>query len=373
VENIDELRRIEFQEREEHLKNAIPQKLIYCPERKERLKITYVMTWTGICGGSKIILEHANKLTKMGHEINLISHYPKPDWFPLEQNVNFIQVPWDNILCESIPECDVIIATYWREIYECVEQKKAPVIYFEQGDFHLFDLEKLDARTYQYIKKQLETIKFVYTISSFAQLKLKEVYGADSIVIPNAVNDKVFYYEPHQQNKNITIALIGSEEAEFKRVGNILDAMEIVKNKGYNIEIKWITPTIPKERKIEAIVNPPQIEIGNTLRRADIYICASMYEAFCLPVLEAMTCGAAVITTNNGGNMDFVENNKNAILIEKDNIQDIVEKIEMLLNNELLRKSIAENAVEKSKQYSWDITMEKIIEYYKDVADYKVE
>lgn len=373
MENIDELRKIEFEKREMRLKNAIPQKLIYCPEQKEKLKITYVMTWTGICGGSKIILEHANKLVKMGHEVNLISHYPKPDWFVLEEKINFIQVPWDQILCESIPQCDVIVSTYWREIYECVEQNIAPVIYFEQGDFHLFDLEKLDDRTHQYIKKQLETIKFVYTISSFAQSKLKEVYNADSIVIPNAVNDKVFYYKPHQKNDKITIALIGSEEAEFKKVGNILDAIEIIKNKGYNIDIKWITPTTPKKRKIEAIVNPPQIEIGNTLRSADIYVCASMYEAFCLPVLEAMTCGAAVITTNNGGNMDFVEDNKNALLIEKDNVQDIVEKIEILLNDENLRHSISENAVETSKQYSWDSTMEKIIEYYKKVADYKVE
>lgn len=373
LNNLEELRRIEFNQREERLKNALPQKLRYKENRKQKLSITYVMTWTEICGGSKIILEHANRLVSLGHTVNLISHFPKPNWFNLDSRINFIEVPWDNVLCKSIPKCDIIVATYWREIYECVEQKIAPVVYFEQGDFHLFEIEKLTSREYNYIKKQLETIKFVYTVSSFAQEKLKEVYNKEAFVIPNAVNDKVFYYEPHKQNNNITIAIIGSEDAKFKRIDNIIKALNKIKEQGYMLDIKWITPTVPNKNKIDAIVNPPQIVIGDILRKADIYVCASIYESFCLPVLEAMTCGAAVITTNNGGNMDFVKENENAILIQKDNIEDMVEKIKILIDNQKLRNLIAKNGVEKSKEYSWNITISKIEEYYRNIANYEVE
>lgn len=372
-ENLDELRKIEFDERENHLKSAIPQELIYSNNEKEKLHITYVMTWTGVCGGSKIILEHANRLTKMGHTITLISHFPKPNWFSLDEKVEFIQVPWENILCKSIPKCDLIVATYWREIYECIEQKIAPVIYFEQGDFHLFDLSKVDERLFKYIKKQLDTVKFVYTVSTFAKEKLQEIYNKESIVIPNAVDDKIFYYEPHKKNKVITISIIGAEDSEFKKISNILEAIKIVKKEGYKIDLKWITPTDPVKSKEKAIVNPKQIVIGDTLRNSDIYICASMYESFCLPVLEAMTCGAAVITTNNGGNMDFIEDGYNALIIEKNNIEDIVNKLKMLIENENLRNTIAKNGVEKASQYSWNITMERIDNYYKEVAKYEVK
>ena len=372
-ENLDELRKIEFDERENRLKSAIPQELIYSNNEKEKLHITYVMTWTGVCGGSKIILEHANRLTKMGHTITLISHFPKPNWFSLDEKVEFIQVPWENILCKSIPKCDLIVATYWREIYECIEQKIAPVIYFEQGDFHLFDLSKVDERLFKYIKKQLDTVKFVYTVSTFAKEKLQEIYNKESIVIPNAVDDKIFYYEPHKKNKVITISIIGAEDSEFKKISNILEAIKIVKKEGYKIDLKWITPTAPVKSKEKAIVNPKQIVIGDTLRNSDIYICASMYESFCLPVLEAMTCGAAVITTNNGGNMDFIEDGYNALIIEKNNIEDIVNKLKMLIENENLRNTIAKNGVEKASQYSWNITMERIEKYYKEVAKYEVK
>lgn len=373
MENLVKLRELEFNEREKRLQNAVPQQLIYIGKEKQSLKITYVMTWTEICGGSKIILEHANQLVQRGHEVTIISHFPKPNWFPMDKKVNFIQVPWEQVLCKSIPKCDVIVATYWREIYECVEQKIAPVVYFEQGDYHLFDLDKLDDRTFNYIKKQLKTVKYIYTISNFAKEKLKEIYGVDSKVIPNAVNDKVFYYEPHNKNSKTVITVIGSEEATFKRISNILKAIKEIQAKGYEIELNWITPTKPTKAQGNVIVNPEQIVIGNTLRNTDIYICASVYEAFCLPVLEAMTCGTAVITTNNGGNMDFVQDGINALLVEKDNIEDLVEKIEILINNSELRNKIANNAVQTSKHFSWNITMDNILDYYNEIAKYQVE
>ncbi len=372
-QDIKTLKQIEFNKREERLKTAIPQKLIYEPTDNIKLHITYVLNCTGVCGVSKIILEHANKLTARGHKITIISHDKKPIWFKMNDSIQFIEVPWGQTLCESIPKCDVIVATYWREIYECIEQKIAPVIYFEQGDYHLFDLEKLDNRTYEYIKKQLEVVQFVYTVSTFAKNKIKQIYNKDAIVIPNAVDSTIFFCKEYRKNnKKINIAIIGSEESEFKRIGNILKAIEIVKEEGYDIELNWITPTEPKRNKIKAIVNPPQLIIGDTLRKSDIYICASMYESFCLPVLEAMTCGVAVITTNNGGNMDFVKDNENALVIEKDNIDDIVEKTKKLINNAQLRERLSRAALETSKQYSWNKTINMVEEYYRNIANYKI-
>lgn len=375
MKDIQYYKDIEFDRREQKLKNAEKQKLKFKEINKSKLNITYVMTWTGVCGGTKIILEHANRLTKRGHKITLISHDAKPIWFNLDEKIEFIEVPWTDVLCKSIPkETDVIVATYWREIYECVEQKIAPVVYFEQGDFHLFDLDKLDKRTFEYINNGLKTVNFIYTVSSFAKQKLKEVYNVDSNVIPNAVDSNVFYYRKHEENEIPSITIIGAENAEFKKIQNIIEAIKIIKKKGYKIQLNWITPNKPvKNKGLSPIINPPQIVIGDTLRKTDIYICASMYESFCLPVLEAMTCGAAIITTNNGGNMDFVKDNVNALIIEKDNINDIVEKVEKLINSRELINSLVKNGVEESVQYSWNTTITKIEEYYQEIANYVIE
>lgn len=374
MENIEKLREIEFAQREGRLKNAIPQKLKYNPKNKKILNITYVMTWTEVCGGSKIILEQANRLTLLGHSVNLISHFPKPLWFPLNEKIKFIQVPWEKVLCEDIPKnSDIIVATYWREIYECIEQKIAPVVYFEQGDFHLFDSTSLDDRTFNYINKQLQTVPYVLTVSSFAKEKLKEIYNKESDVIPNAVDDKIFFYKEHKENDIINITIIGAEQVEFKKIPLIIEAVNRVKKDGYKVKLNWITPVKPDKIKEEAIINPKQIVIGDTLRNTDIYICASMYESFCLPVLEAMTCGAAIITTNNGGNMDFVKDNENALIIEKNNEEDIYKKLKILLEDRTKRKAISAVGVETAKEYSWEKTIEKLERYYRKIAEYEVE
>lgn len=374
MENIEKLREIEFAQREGRLKNAIPQKLKYNPKNKKILNITYVMTWTEVCGGSKIILEQANRLTLLGHSVNLISHFPKPLWFPLNEKIKFIQVPWEKVLCEDIPKnSDIIVATYWREIYECIEQKIAPVVYFEQGDFHLFDSTSLDDRTFNYINKQLQTVPYVLTVSSFAKEKLKEIYNKESDVIPNAVDDKIFFYKEHKENDIINITIIGAEQVEFKKIPLIIEAVNRVKKDGYKVKLNWITPVKPDKIKEEAIINPKQIVIGDTLRNTDIYICASMYESFCLPVLEAMTCGAAIITTNNGGNMDFVKDNENALIIEKNNVEDIYKKLKILLEDRTKRKAISAVGVETAKEYSWEKTIEKLERYYRKIAEYEVE
>ena len=375
--NIKEFRKKELQRRKERLVNAIPQKLQYNSEiNKTHLNITYVMTWTGICGGSKIILQHANRLTALGHNINIISHYPYPNWFKLDKKVNFQQIPLDNILCESIPKnSDLIIITYWREIYEAIEQKIAPVIYFEQGDFHLFDSENVEKDLFDYIYKQINLAPFIFTVSTYAQKKLKEVYNVDSQVIHNAVNNEVFFPTEREKNNNVKISMIGSPNTEFKRIKDIVQALDIVKEKNPNIVINLISPDTPNEELSiidNLIINPEQIIIGNTLRKSDIYICASMYESFCLPVLEALTCGCAVITTDNGGINDFCKNNFNCLIIEKQNINDIVEKVTTLINNENLRNELSKNAIETSRKFTWENITNELDKYYKNIAKYKV-
>ena len=372
IENLDELRKIEFNEREKRLAIAKPQELKYKPRKHDNMSVTYVMTSTEVCGVSKIILQQANRLIKMGYKVSIISHFPRPTWFPLEEAIDFTQVPWDTILCSAIKKCDVIVVTYWRELYEAIEQNIAPVVYFEQGDYHLFDLERLDDRTKNYIQKQFDVTKFVYTVSSYAASQIKIIYKHKAEVIPNAVNEQIFYYEPHKLNEKVEITIIGAEDVAFKRIESILKAVRIVRQKGYDINLNWISPTMPHINKEAVIVNPEQKIIGDTLRKTDIYVCASMYESFCLPALEAMTCGACVLTTNTGGNMDFVKDKENALLIEKDNIDDIVSKIEYLINNEDFRKQLALKGVDDSKKFSWDKTMKKVDEYYRKIADYEV-
>jgi len=62
-----EFRRSEFERRDFKLQGRRPMKLIR--NDKNKLHIVYVITWVGICGGSKIVMQHCNKLVEEGHNI----------------------------------------------------------------------------------------------------------------------------------------------------------------------------------------------------------------------------------------------------------------------------------------------------------------
>jgi mannose-1-phosphate guanylyltransferase len=46
-----------------------------------------------------------------------------------------------------------------------------------------------------------------------------------------------------------------------------------------------------------------------------VYLCASHYESFPLPPLEAMACGAPVVTTANVGVLEYARDAQNAVVV----------------------------------------------------------
>lgn len=340
------------------------------------LHIVFLMVWTKVCGGSKIILEYSNKISEKGHNITIVSYDNKPTWFNMNSNINFVQVPNDKDWKDYIPNCDVIVATSWKCIYTAIESQKAPVTFFEQGGSHIFDIENLSERKKEVVQNRLNLVPFIYTVSTYTKDKIKEAYSRDSAVICNAVESNIFYPRKCQtlkENDVIDITIIGSEDFKFKNIENILQAIRILKKDYNNLNLNWITQTPPTKNTEPAIVNPKQDEIGNILRKTDIYICNSVYESFGLPTLEAMTCGAAVITTDTGGMRDFVEDGYNALITKQNDINDIVEKTKLLIENKELRNILAQNGVETAKKFNWENSVLQTISYYYKIAEYQVK
>ena len=212
MNNLQEFRVQEFARREANLKGAVRQKLTRHAPPEGPLHVVYVMTHVGVCGGTKIIFEHANHLTRRGQHVTLVSHFDKPQWFPIDEAVSYRQVPFELELASGIPPCDVVVATYWREIYECILRKVAPVVYFEQGDYHLFDWGKVPARERAYIYRQFLVAPFLFTVSRGAAAQIKSIFGRDADVIPNAIDHDVFNSgAPRQPDGLMRIAMMGSE------------------------------------------------------------------------------------------------------------------------------------------------------------------
>ena len=89
------------------------------------------------------------------------------------------------------------------------------------------------------------------------------------------------------------------------------------------------------------------------LRAADIFLLNTGYEGLSHTILEAMTLGTPVITTNRGGNPELITNGKSGLLIEFNDKDGLCSAIQSLLDDPKLTSSVvheAEMVVEKFNQ-----------------------
>jgi glycosyltransferase involved in cell wall biosynthesis len=93
-------------------------------------------------------------------------------------------------------------------------------------------------------------------------------------------------------------------------------------------------------------------DLPSLYKNALCYVLPSLYEGFGLPVLEAMKYDCPVITSNvsslpeAGGDA--------ALYVDPMNVQDIAEKIELLIRDEKLRRELIGKGRKQIKKFSWE-------------------
>lgn len=109
----------------------------------------------------------------------------------------------------------------------------------------------------------------------------------------------------------------------------------------------------------------PQSEVFKYMIASDVFV--SLYDLSNVgnPLLEAMTCGKAIITLNNGDTGELIKNNINGYLVDMNEIDSIPEKMFTLYEDVLLRKSFGDNAMQTAKKefWTWDARMQEELKH----------
>ncbi|RYE39941.1 MAG: glycosyltransferase family 1 protein, partial [Sphingobacteriales bacterium] len=108
-------------------------------------------------------------------------------------------------------------------------------------------------------------------------------------------------------------------------------------------------------------------ELPKLYKLAELFLYPSLRESFGIPILEAMQCGTPVITSNTSAMPEIA--GAGAILVDPTQVEQIAEKIVLLLHDRGLRKSVIAYGLDRVKLFSWKTTTKQMIEVYNDVLN----
>ena len=107
-------------------------------------------------------------------------------------------------------------------------------------------------------------------------------------------------------------------------------------------------------------------EIDKTLQTKSIYVLSSRREGFPCSLIEAMSQGCACLAFNcKTGPNEIIKDGKSGLLAQNGDIDDLANKLEMLINDEQLRLRLSAGAIEEAKRFDKNIffaTWDKLIE-----------
>lgn len=151
------------------------------------------------------------------------------------------------------------------------------------------------------------------------------------IVKDKGISELIKSFQKLQKLKyNIKLLIVG----DFEKADSISDEeIKILKN---DSNIVWVNR-----------VDNPVAYFNNM----DVFVFPTYREGFGNVSIEAQLLKVPVITTNVTGAKDTVINGETGFIVEKNEVDAIVEKIELLINDENYRKNLGENGKKWIEKY----------------------
>ena len=98
----------------------------------------------------------------------------------------------------------------------------------------------------------------------------------------------------------------------------------------------------------------------------EAFVYPSLYEGFGIPVLEALACGAAVLTSDKSSLPEVAGDA--ALLVNPTSVDSITQNLEMLLSDLSIRMSLHEKSLRQASLFDWRFTADRTIEAYRALS-----
>ena len=184
--------------------------------------------------------------------------------------------------------------------------------------YPFFEMNRLDARRVHHLKYP----DIIFTASQWAKEVLAQ-YNISSSVVPVGVDRDIFYSKSAEPKDGPT-TFINLGKLEIRKGHDILhEAFNRAFSPADNVNliVSWNNPFVPEGEMREWVqmykntplgnkINfvgyaPTDYALADLIRAADCMVAPTRAEGACLPLLQALSCGLEVITTNYSAHTEF--------------------------------------------------------------------
>jgi glycosyltransferase involved in cell wall biosynthesis len=327
--------------------------------KSQDFRVLYLLPKLDLYGGVVSVVQIVNHLIQLGAKAN-IATYSEP-------NENFLRgmplyftpyfQPFRRAALEDLPECDLLVATWWETVYDALEiQQRRPHIklaYFVQDYEPAFyppgSSEAQQAElTYSLIGPKIaKTDWLIRRLQSFPGVTEKIPLGLDLDVFYDRKN-------PARQ-KAIRIAAMARPSSRYRNYSGTIEILKEVKQRRpeavislYGAELK--PETLPFECEISGPLNQRE-GVAELLNRSTVLLDCSIFQGFGRPGLEAMACGTATVLTREGGITEYAKHQHNCLLADPRDVEDNVNKILQLIDDEKLRARLVAEGLNTARKF----------------------
>ncbi|MDP2626592.1 MAG: glycosyltransferase family 4 protein, partial [Candidatus Rokubacteria bacterium] len=327
------------------------------------MKIAFLAPHIRIAGGVRAILTYADRLAGRGHEVSVIVPARSdvkswwrnrarrgPEWMPgCRARLRWV-ASWDG---GHLPDGDAVVATAWQSARAVAEAparcgRKFYLIQHYESLYH-GEPARVDG-TYRLPLRKI-------VISTWLAGIMHERFGQDAEVLVTPVDAALFHPVPPERDDGLLRVLMLHHEYDWKGGPEGLDAYSRVSARHAELRLVGFGVKAPRTPLPydEFFENLPQERLAWLYSRCPIYLCPSWDEGLGMPPMEAMACGAALVTYDNGGCRDYARDGETALVAPRRDVDALARALARMVGEPGLRQRLARAGQEWIRtRFDWE-------------------
>lgn len=339
------------------------------------LRITILCPHLRIAGGVRAILTYADRLARKGHDVELrvpARSALRARWRNITRGTpTFVgdlaaRVRWvGRWRASRLPDADVLVATAWQSapVVAAAGARCGAKFYLVQHYESLYhgNPTVVDA------SYRLPLRKIV--ISTWLRDVMRERFAAAAEVVVTPVDRRLFHPVADVSSGRTPRVLMLHHDYAWKGVADGMDAVARARSRGADFVLVGFGVKTPRRSLPydEFHENPPQETLARLYSGCDIYLCPSWDEGLGMPSMEAMACGAALVTYDNGGCRDYARDGETALVARRRDVDDLADRLARLVADGALRRRIGGAGRELvTRSFDWDAAVERLERLFRD-------